>query len=144
MPPGVRRLVAVVAGLLVGASIVMLSDGLVAHIAPFPNGTNVHDLPNAVRAAMAAVPLYALIIKARCAGWAIAIGAAAFVAVRLAPARRIVVGLSVTVVFLVGMIANLTSLPHPFWMWPAALILAPLLGWTGARAAALPPPAVTP
>lgn len=131
MSPGVRRVLAVVAGAVVAVAVVSLSDGLVGRAYPLPEGTDMRDAES-MRAAFAAMPLPAMLLLL--AGWALAAGIGAFVAVRLTADRRIGAGLIVTVILLLATLANLAALPHPVWMWPAAIVLVPLVGWLGARA----------
>jgi hypothetical protein len=136
MPPSVRRLLAAFAGVLVAISVVVLADALVARAFPLPADLDTRDAARA-KAALAAVPARALALLV--AGWAIAAGAGAFVAVRLTPGRRIGLGLVVAGFLLASTIANLVALPHPTWVWPVALLLIPAVGWLGARAGTDPP-----
>jgi hypothetical protein len=47
-------------------------------------------------------------------------------------------GLVVAALLLIATIANLRALPHPTWLWAAAILLIPAAGWTVSRASARP------
>jgi hypothetical protein len=132
MPSVLRNVLAAIGGLIAAVAVVVLSDFLVGQVYPLPSGAQMADTESA-RAAIAAVPLPALI--ALVIGWAMAGGAGAFVAVRLSPARQMLVGGAVAGLLVLATIGNLASFPHPVWMWPASITLIPLIGWAGARAA---------
>ena len=127
-----RRVLAIVAGVVTAMIVVSLADLVVGMLYPMPVGTNVRDAES-MAAAIAALPTIALALLT--VGWALGTGVGAFVAVRLTPERLLSVGLIVAVVLLLATISNLLALPHPGWMWPAALVLIPALGWLGAHAA---------
>jgi hypothetical protein len=107
----------------------------VGRVYPLPSGLELSNA-EAARAAIAAVPLVALLLLVT--GWALAGGIGAFVAVRLAPEHRMAVGLVVAGLLVLATAANMAMLPHPVWMWPASLVLIPLLGWMGARVGSSP------
>jgi hypothetical protein len=131
----VRRVLAVLGGCVAAVMVVVLSDLTVGSLYPLPSSEAL-STPEAARAAIAAVPLSALVLLV--IGWALAAGVGAFAAVRLGPDRRMPLGLVVAALLVLATVANLAMLPHPAWMWPASLVLIPLLGWAGARAAAVP------
>jgi hypothetical protein len=133
MSPLLRGVLAVLAGAAVAILVVSLADLLVGRIYPLPPGTDMRDAAS-MAAAIAAMPVAALLLLL--AGWAAAAAAGAFVGVRMTAGRYVWIGLIVTGLFLVATISNLAALPHPVWMWPAALVLIPLCGWLGARAGA--------
>ena len=133
MPSTIRRLLAALAGVAVAVGVVVLVDTAVGRAFPLPRGLDTQDRAQ-VQAALAAVPAAAIALLV--AGWALAAGAGAFVAVRLAPGRRAGIGLVVAGFLLLSTVANLVALPHPAWVWPAALLLIPAAGWLGARAGA--------
>ncbi|HXE57829.1 MAG TPA: hypothetical protein VNK43_07505 [Gemmatimonadales bacterium] len=137
MPNAVRRMLAVVAGLVVAVAVVLLGDFVASRLWTPPSGT---DLAGAdgLRAAMASIPRRALV--AVLLGWVAAAAAGAFVATRVSPARGRVHGHIVTVLLLAATIANLLAIPHPAWVWVGAVVLIPVAGWLAARAAASPEP----
>lgn len=130
MPRILRRILAVLAGIVVAFVVVMLTDLLVGGIFPPPPGTDVRD-PESMAAAIGAMPVIALALMV--IGWGVASAVGAFVAVRITPERRRSAGHLVALLLLIATMANLAMLPHPAWMWVAALIAVPLLGWVGAR-----------
>jgi hypothetical protein len=132
MPPFLRNIVAVLVGAVVALAVVSISDLVVGSIYPMPAGTDMRDAES-MSAAIAALPASAMVLLVL--GWAIAAGIGAFVAVRISAGHRMGIGLGITGLLLLATIGNLAALPHPVWMWPAALVLIPLLGWGGARAA---------
>ena len=133
MPPFLRNVVAVMIGAVVAIAVVSISDLVVGSIYPMPAGTDMRDAES-MSAAIAALPATAMVLLL--VGWALAAGIGAFVAVRISAGHRMGFGLGVAALLLLATIANLAALPHPVWMWPGALVLIPLLGWGGARAAA--------
>nr|ASV46983.1 hypothetical protein [uncultured bacterium] len=133
MPPILRRVLAVLAGTIAAMVVVTLMDGVVGRLYPLPEGTDVRD-PEVMRTAIAALPFAALALLV--VGWAIAAAVGAFVAVRLTRDGWTGAGITVVVLLLAATVANLLMLPHPAWVWPAALLLVPAAGLGGARAAA--------
>lgn len=131
--PILKRVLAVIAGVVVAVLLVSLSDALVARLYPLPAGTEISDVEG-LPVVIEAMPIGAMLMLVT--GWALAAGIGAFVAVRLSEGRPAGVGLIVAGVILLATVANLVMLPHPVWMWPAALLLVPLFGWVGARAGA--------
>jgi len=130
MPRLLRRIIAVLVGTAVAFTVVMLVDLLVGSMHPVPEGTDVRDAES-MAAVIAGMPVSALVVMV--AGWALAAAIGAFVAVRLTPERRASAGHLVALLFLLATLANLAMLPHPGWMWAAALVALPLAGWLGAR-----------
>jgi hypothetical protein len=128
-----RQVLAVLAGVVVSGLLVFVSDLSVRGLYPLPGPAEMRD-PEVARAAIAAVPTMALMLLVM--GWALAGSVGAFAGARLAVGNRLVVGLVVVGVQALATTANLAMVPHPLWMWPAALVLIVLLGWVGARAGA--------
>ena len=135
MSPLLRGVFAVLAGAAVAILVVSLADLVVGRIYPLPAGTDIRDAES-MAAAIATLPTTAMVLLM--VGWAVAAGAGAYVAVRATAGKRIGAGLVVAALLLLATIGNLAALPHPVWMWPAAIVLIPLVGWLGARAAASP------
>ena len=133
MNPTFRRVAAVVIGLVVAMLVVAGVDAIVGRTWPLPLGTDVKNAES-MRAAMAAMPLAALCTMVL--GWTVAAAFGAFTAVRKSPAHEARSGYIVTALFFAATIGNLLSLPHPAWMFAAAVICVPLAGLAGTRAAA--------
>lgn len=128
-----RRVLAVLIGAAVALAVVSLGDFVAGRMwSPSPDT----DLSTAggLSAAMASIPTRALMVLVF--GWVAAAAAGAFVATRLSPGRGQASGLIVTALLLVATIVNLLSIPHPVWVWVAAIMLMPAAGWLAARAAA--------
>lgn len=141
MPPLLRRTLAVLAGATTSVLVVVVSDGLVGAIYPLPEGTDLADRESLARG-IAAMPMLAHLLLL--AGWALAGLTGAWVAVRLTNERWPVAGWLTVAILVAATVANLTMLPHPGWMLPAALIAIPLMGWVGIRLASAPRPAGAP
>jgi pimeloyl-ACP methyl ester carboxylesterase len=136
-----RRLLAVIAGLAVGAGIVFAVETLSAALYPLPPGTDAANAA-AMKAFVAQLPTWALLLVLF--GWGLGALAGGWVAARVAgrvrgPAR--VVGLAL----LGAAVFNMLTIPHPLWFWavgvliflPAAELGASTAGAPGRRDAAL-------
>ena len=142
MPTALRQFLAVAGGIVAALVVVTLGDRLAGAIAPLPKGLDFNDR-TAVAAAIAALPLAAKLVLV--AGWAAAAALGAWTAARTAPARRTAMGWIAAGFVLASTIANLAMLPHPAWMWPAAIVGIVAAGALGARAGAgAAPPTFTP
>lgn len=130
MPPMVRSIVVVLAGLIASIVVVAGTDAIVSGLYPLPPGT---DMTNreALRQAAAALPVSAFLILL--VGWSLASLAGSFVGARWAGRAPVAHGLLVALILLAATVANLVAVPHPVWMWPAALLLIPVAGWAGVR-----------
>lgn len=133
MPTAFRQFLAVAGGIVAALVVVTVGDGLAGAIAPLPPGLDFKDT-QAVAAAIAALPLTAKLVLL--AGWAVAAGLGAFTAARTAPTKRVAMGWIAAGFVLVSTVANMLMLPHPAWMWPAAIAAILAAGAFGARAGA--------
>ena len=127
----VRRVVAVLLGTAVAVLVVVLFDLLDGRLFPLPTASAVGDFET-TGSGVAAMPLAALLLLL--GGWGLAAATGAFVAVRLTPERRVAGGMMVAALLLIAALVHFMALPHPGWMWPAAILVLPLFGWLGARA----------
>jgi hypothetical protein len=118
------------AGVVVAVIVVSLMDRVAGSLYPLPAGTDLTD-PESVRQAMAHVPASALLVLL--AGWVLATAAGSYAAARLATHNRVIHGMIVTLFVLVATVGNLAAIPHPIWMWPAAVLLIPAGGWLATR-----------
>jgi glyoxylase-like metal-dependent hydrolase (beta-lactamase superfamily II) len=130
MHPQIRSALVLLAGVVVALVVVMVMDAVVGRVYPLAAGTDVSN-PEGFRQAIAALPVGAFVLLV--VGWALAAGAGAYVAARLATQARAIHGLIVALFVLVATLANLARIPHPTWMWPAAIILLPVAGWAATR-----------
>jgi hypothetical protein len=135
MQPMIRSALVLLGGVVAAVLVVTLMDGVVAAIYPFPAGTDLKN-PESFRQAVAGLPTAAFLLLV--VGWSLAAGVGSYLAARLATHARVIHGLIVALFVLVATIANLAKIPHPTWMWPAAIVLIPLAGWGAARLAARP------
>ena len=126
----IRSALVLLAGVVAAVLVVVLVDTLVGSMYPLPDGTDLND-PASMRAAIAAMPAaaFALLLG----GWVVAAAAGAYLAARLARRSPALHGLIVAIFVLVATIANLAAIPHPMWLWPAAIILIPAAGWAATR-----------
>jgi hypothetical protein len=126
MPPTIRSALVLLAGVVASVLVVMLMDAIVGRIYPLATGTDLRN-PESMRQAIAALPAAAFVLLV--VGWALAAGAGAYIAARFATHARVIHGLIVALFVLVATVSNLARIPHPVWMWPAAIIFIPLAGW---------------
>jgi len=126
-----RRIGAVIAGLIVAVLIVFASEGIGHKIYPPPPGTDMHDMAK-VKAFVATLPLSVLLIVLT--GWLIATFAGTWLAARIAgtPMPGYVVG----ALLLCAGIANAFMIPQPVWFSIASFVIYITATWTGARAGA--------
>jgi hypothetical protein len=125
-----RRIGAVVAGVLVGVIIVTVNELICAKIYPLPPGTDLHD-PKALAAAIKTLPIGALVLVL--VGWFIAMLAASWIAAAIAHNR--VAGAVAGVMLFVAAVLNMAMFPHPSWfkgtafaIFLVAVTLGPRLG----------------
>ena len=135
MQPMIRSVLVLLGGVVAAVLVVTVMDWVVASIYPFPPGTDLKN-PESFRQAVAGLPAAAFLLLV--AGWSLAAGVGSYLAARLATHARVIHGLIVALFVLVATIANLAKIPHPIWMWPAAVVLIPLAGLAAARLAARP------
>jgi hypothetical protein len=126
MPTTIRSALVLLAGVVASVVVVMLMDAIVGRIYPLAPGTDLRN-PDSMRQAIAALPAAAFMLLV--VGWALAAGVGAYIAARFATNARATHGLIVALFVLVATLSNLARIPHPVWMWPAAIILIPLAGW---------------
>ena len=130
MAPTIRSALVLLGGVVAAVFVVILMDTLVGNIYSLPAGTDPNN-PDSLRQAVAALPVTAFLILV--AGWVLAAAVGSYLAARLATHARLVHGMIVALFVLVATIANLAKIPHPFWLWPATIILIPAAGWAAAK-----------
>ena len=126
-----RRIAAVIAGMIVAVLIVLASEGIGHKIYPPPPGTDMHDMAK-VKAFVSTLPLSVLLIVLT--GWLIATFTGTWLAARIAgtPIPGYVVG----ALLLCGGIANAFMIPQPVWFSIASFVIYIGATWVGARAGA--------
>lgn len=130
MHPMIRSALVLFGGVVIAVMVVILMDALVGRIYPLPPGVDTRD-EESLRQVIAGLPIGAFVLLLT--GWILAAATGSYFATRLATQARATHGLIVSIFVLVATIANLAAIPHPIWMWPAAIILIPAAGWVAAR-----------
>ncbi len=130
MHPMIRSALVLFGGVVLAAMVVVLMDAVVGRIYPLPAGIDPRNTES-MRQAVAAMPATAFVLLL--AGWVLAAGVGSWFATRLATQSPPTHGLIVALFVLVATIANLAAIPHPMWLWPAAIILIPAAGWAATR-----------
>jgi hypothetical protein len=135
MHPMIRSALVLLGGVVAAVVVVVLMDSVVTSIYPLPAGTDPNN-PESLRQALAGLPASAFLLLV--VGWALAAAVGSYLAARLATHHRAIHGVIVALFVLVATVANLAKIPHPAWMWPAAIILIPAAGWAATRLIARP------
>lgn len=130
MHPTIRSALVLLAGVVIAAVTVILMDTVVGSLYPLPPGTDLND-QHTMRSALAAMPATAFMLLL--IGWVLAAGAGAYLAARLATRSTALHGFIVAGFVLLATVGNLAAIPHPVWLWPAAIVLIPLAGWAATR-----------
>jgi len=142
--PIVKRVLALLAGLLVSNGLIVLIEGLGHRAYPPPAGL-IHDAAaasdpaaqaafrKAVADYMATAPMGALLFPLL--SWGLGAAAGAWVAARLSPDRPLRQASIVGALVMAGTVFNLAGVPHPTWMWLAGPLLVLAGTWLGTRSA---------
>jgi hypothetical protein len=132
MNPVVRSVLAVVGGMLVAFVLIALVQVIGMRVYPPPSGLDPAN-PESIKAAMAMVPLGALlfVLLAYAAGSV----AGGWVAARFAPSGKMMHAMIVAALLVGAGLVNLLSIPHPAWFWVASNAIYLLGAWSGAQAA---------
>jgi hypothetical protein len=128
-----RRIGAVIAGMIVAFLLVAGAEGIAHKIYPPPPGTNMQDMAQ-MKAFVATLPLSALLVVLT--GWLIATFVATWLAARIAGTP--VPGYIVGALLLCAGIANAFIIPQPVWFSIASIVIYLGATWVGARAGARP------
>jgi len=113
-----RRILSVLAGIVVFGIVVMVFDEISHQLYPMPEGVAM-DNREAMAEYIAAAPTSAMVVVVL--GWVLGAFAGAFAGVKIAPDQhRLVAGIVGGIAF-AGTAANLVMLPHPVWMAVAGL-----------------------
>ena len=133
MHPMLRRVFALVAGLLVAVGVVGLVEGLSSRLYPLPPGIDYNDR-EAMTAAIAMLPTGAFVLVL--VAWGMAALAGSWVAVRIGGHASL--GYLIGFLLAAAGLANLAMIPHPAWMWVGAAIVIPLGTLAGVRLSSAP------
>jgi hypothetical protein len=120
MPPILRSILAVLAGIIVGFVVVAALEFLDTTLFPLPAGLDLHDTA-AMKQAMAHAPLAALILVL--VGWGISALLGSWVAARIARAPKVLHGMIVGIFLLGAAITDMLEFPHPVWFWICGLLI---------------------
>jgi hypothetical protein len=105
-----RRIGAVIAGLIVAAVLVEGAEAIVHSMHPFPPGVDQHDMAQ-IKKFVSTLPADALVLVL--AGWLLATIAGTFTAAKIAGTR--VPGYVLGAILLAAGIANSIIIPQPLW-----------------------------
>ena len=123
-----RRLLGVIAGIVAGAIIVPLFEGLGHALWPPPAGTDLRD-PEQLKALLPSLPIGALI--AVVVAWAMGSFGGGWMAATIARDGRM--ALVVGFILLCMGVLTMVQIPHPLWMWVMGLLLPLPAAWLGSR-----------
>lgn len=139
MSPVLRSILAVIAGVLAAFILIGVVQAIGMRVYPPPGGMDVTD-PESIRAAMARIPLAALlfVLLAYAAGSV----AGGWLAARIAPRSRMWHAMIVAALLFGAGLMNLLTIPHPTWFWLSSSAIYFLGAWSGAVAAGAPAPKV--
>jgi len=135
-----RSLAAVLAGMIAAIILIVLLEALGHHLFPPPPGidtSSTHSLEEAMKAGKIPPGALASVLV----GWVVAALGGSWVGARLAGRAPMAHGLTVGAIELALAIAMMLSMPHPLWIWAAALIGIPGAAWLGAWLAGMRPAA---
>jgi hypothetical protein len=113
-----RRVLAAIAGLIVGGLVIMLVETAGHRVYPSPPGLDPNNM-EALRAAAAAAPAGAK--AAVVVAWALGSFAGGLIAARIG--KHLIPALAVGAILMIGGIFNLVMIPSPIWMWIAGLLV---------------------
>lgn len=125
-----KRLLGVILGLVAGAIIVALIEGLGHALWPPPAGTNLRD-PEQLKALIPTLPIGALLSVV--AAWALGSFGGGWMAATISRDARM--ALVVAFVLLCMGVITMIQIPHPLWMWVMGVALPLPAAWFGARLA---------
>lgn len=128
MSPLVRKLLAIIAGVVVGGIVVALSEAAGHSIYPPPADINLKD-PADLQRLMEVMPVQAKILVVL--AWFLGAFAGAWTAIRISGMSQ--TGWIVGLVFAVLSIMTVMSIPHPIWMTACAILLPFAAAWLAIR-----------
>lgn len=126
----VRAIFSVVAGLIVAVGCVYVAEVVVHSFHPTPPGFDMRD-PDSVRALVAGLPLSAFLLVL--AGWILAAGLGAWIAVRMNRRAALWPGVLVGALVFAATLYNIITIPHPIWFAVAGLAGILIATAVGAR-----------
>jgi hypothetical protein len=127
----IRTILGILAGLVVAWLMMSIGEFASLFLHRPPPGLDLLD-PQALAAHIAAAPVSAMLVVVL--GWALAAFLGGWIAARIAR-HRLLAGLVIGVLVLLGVIGNNLMIPHPLWMTVAGFILPLPLAWLAVRMA---------
>lgn len=124
MNPLLKRIIALVVGVVVGGLVVGGAEALGHSIYPPPPDINVKD-PEDLKGLMEVVPIQAKIMVV--VAWFLGAFVGAWTAIRIGGEN--VLGLWVGAIFAGLSIMTVMSIPHPLWMTACAIVLPFVAAW---------------
>jgi len=130
-----KRLLAVIVGLVAGMIIVALIEGLGHALWPPPKGVDLRD-PAQLEALIPTLPFGAL--AAVVVAWALGSFGGGWMAATLSRSPR--EALAVGFLILCMGVVTMVQIPHPLWMWVMGVLLPLPAAWLGSRFTPKPTP----
>jgi hypothetical protein len=121
--------VALVLGVIVAVVLIQVVEMVMYVVYVRPLGVDLND-PEALKTIITSLPSGAFVLLL--VGWAVGTFAGAFLAAWVARRARMVHGLVIGCLFLLGAITTMRAIPHPWWVWICALVLFVPAAWLGA------------
>ncbi|MEG3146705.1 hypothetical protein U1839_18795 [Sphingomonas sp. RT2P30] len=124
----IRKILAIVAGLVAAFLIILLVEGVDERLYPVPADLDTTDAA-ALGAYVFAMPMAAKLLVV--GGWLLGALGGVWLCLRISDRRW--TGWIIVLLLIAGGVANMIQFGHPLWM-QAGAVIAPLLGgWIGAR-----------
>lgn len=114
-----KKILSIVAGVVVGFVIVFIGDATTHALSPIPANLNVTD-KSAIANYISSIPLYVMIIMA--IFWLFSTFIAAMLAARINRSEWKNTALITGSILMAASILNLMLIPHPLWMWLVVII----------------------
>jgi hypothetical protein len=128
-----RSILAIFLGWAASLVVIVLVEAASHQLFPMPSGTDIWNPADLARGGPD-VPTAALALVL--IAWALGALAGGFLAGRLVQNGQVRHALLVAAVVLGSAVWTMLTVPHPAWMWVAALVLVPAGGWLGGNLAA--------
>lgn len=123
-----RNIGAALCGMLVAGIVISMIEFINSLMYPLPEGVSPQDY-EAMREHVKTLPTLAFLVLLL--AWTVGAFVGPFVARRLTYKQKIIPGVVVWIFFLVATVVNLFMLPHPIWLFPAAIVSMLLFGGLG-------------
>jgi hypothetical protein len=114
-----KRVFSIVAGVIAGFAIVFMGDATTHSLSPLPKGLD-YSNRNEMRDYIASIPMYVLIIMV--IFWLASSFLGAMLTARINRQEWKRAALTTGGILMAASILNLALLPHPLWMWIAAIV----------------------